>query len=183
MYRLSEVGVQLFSIGAEQEVTRDSETDTMSGLYLSLGGPVPHIARLNTNSRNNQEETSTAHQQWKALTRPTSLEELPGVDFENMQRRKGLLTDRRNVEPPCWMKDYLHRDNEGCLLYYKRVNGIPLGGGIIQRFFSVLSRAGLLLVQAVGALDGMIGRISRRTTSLMFWSICFGRVSRNGTPM
>lgn len=61
--RLSEVGTQLVSNVTQRKVTRNSKMDTVSSLKLNFEGPLPPIPRLNTNSRNDQGESSTASRQ------------------------------------------------------------------------------------------------------------------------
>lgn len=44
-----------------------------------------------------------------AVTRPVPLADCPGVDIEKIERRKGLVPDRRQGNPPYDVEEYIRR--------------------------------------------------------------------------
>lgn len=51
-------------------------------------------------------------QQWQYVNDPITLEERPGIDFEKIQRRRGLLSNLCKGEPPYGVDQYILRGNE-----------------------------------------------------------------------
>lgn len=60
---------------------------------------------------------------------PTALEERPGVDGEKIQRRRGLVPDRRNGEPPYGVGEHIRRVIDVGLLDSKTISAVPVGEG------------------------------------------------------
>lgn len=99
----------------------------MSGRTKNLERLFPPITRLTLTE---QVGPSTARQQWQTITDPTPLEERPGVDVENIQRRLLLLLDLCKCKPPYGVNEYIFHGNKVVLLDSQRIAAMPAVEGV-----------------------------------------------------
>lgn len=173
-----EVGVKLGSTGTEKKVTHKSETETNYGQNPNLEGPLP---RLYNENWKDQAGPCTKREQWQTVTDATTLEERSGVNLETIQRRRGLLPDLQNGEPPYRVDEYIRSHNEVGLLDLKRFVAMSMGEGD-TKVVRVRSGSRRFATSTGGwRVRWKYWLNIRKVTSSMLESTYFGHVSREVT--